>query len=309
MDYDNTKIYGTIVNEMATEFNKGHDIYESAAVLPKYVNRHYVFSRYACKELYRFYPDNQKVVTHVLDTYVMNDNVATAFFVNIYADYDKEIEFMERSIGKAYSLLRQIQSILQAMAITAHPEDYTTEQVNFVMNSIIRPITAETKENEDNLNTALEGLKEEAEADQSVNSEKAEEAIEQEKNEMITEFVESTRHDAKPILYEIKDYQQCSSVFDYLQETNVLDDRTKQIVFLNAITQADMSKITPNLITKFRCAVARLKWAVKGDVDEWSRVACNSIGKTPSQALSGASNNAAWYEDLCKILPEYPIKK
>ena len=37
MNYDNTKIYGTIVNEMATEFNKGHDIYESAAVLPKYV--------------------------------------------------------------------------------------------------------------------------------------------------------------------------------------------------------------------------------------------------------------------------------
>ena len=56
MDYDNTKIYGTIVNEMATEFNKGHDIYESAAVLPKHVNRHYVFSRYACKELYMYLP-------------------------------------------------------------------------------------------------------------------------------------------------------------------------------------------------------------------------------------------------------------
>ena len=239
----------------------------------------------------------------------MNDNVATAFFVNIYADYDKEIEFMERGIGKAYSLLRQIQTILQAMAITAHPEDFTTEQLNFVMNSIIRPITAETKENEYNLNTALEGLKEETEANQSVNSEKNEEAIEQEKDERITEPMEPTRHDAKPILYEIKDYKQCSSVFEYLQETNVLDNRTKQIVFLNAITQADMSKITPNLITKFRCAVARLKWAVKGDADEWSRVACSSIGKTPSQALSGASNNAAWYEELCKILPEYPIKK
>lgn len=94
-----------------------------------------------------------------------------------------------------------------------------------------------------------------------------------------------------------------------MQETKVLDDRTSLQVFLDAIVHADMSMITPIHITRFRCAVQRTKWTVSGDVDLWARVACGSIGKTPSQALSGASNNAAWFEDLCEILPEYPIKK
>lgn len=308
MNYDYTKKYGELVKEMANEFNKGRDIYEAASALTKYAELNFAYSRYAYRELYdKFYPEKQETVTFVIDKYVMSDAVATAFLENLYADYKEENRFIERNIGDAHSLLRQIQSILQGMSITSHPEDGSEELYNFAINDIIKPIVKQAYEEEDYIESILRSH--ESKAVQGANSEKVEKTIEQEKNERIAKPVELTQQNTKPILYEIKDYQQCSRVFDYLQKTSVLDDRTKQIEFLTAITQADMSNITPNLVTKFRCAVARLKWAVKGDADEWARAACGSIGKTPSQALAGATNNAGWFDDLCEILPDQPINK
>ena len=110
MNYTFTKQYGKIVRKMAAEFNKGRDIFEAASALDKYAKYNFAYSRYAYRELYgRFYPDNQKAVTFVIDRYVMSNEVATAFLENLYVDQDEEIEFIKREIGDVYSLLRQIQ--------------------------------------------------------------------------------------------------------------------------------------------------------------------------------------------------------
>ena len=307
MNYDFTKDYGKLVRVMAAEFNKGRDIYEAASVLPKYSDYHFVFSRLAYKELYeKFYPDNQDEVTFVIDNYVMSNSVATAFLEHLHADSGVAIEFIKREIGDAYSMLRQIQQLLQGMAITSHPEDGTHELYEFTINNIIKPVVEEANANEEYIKAALASYI--AQGSKRINVIK-DDFTEQEKSQETKVTTDHIKKDIDSILYQIKDYKQCVRLYEYLQETKVLDDRTSLQVFLDAIVHADMSMITPIHITRFRCAVQRTKWTVSGDVDLWARLACGSIGKTPSQALSGASNNAAWFEDLCEILPEYPIKK
>ena len=308
MNYDFTKDYGKLVRMMAAEFNKGSDIYEAASVLPKYAEYNFVFSRLAYKELYeKFYPDNQDEVTFVIDNFVMSNSVATAFLEHIHADSSVAIEFIKRDIGDAYSMLRQIQQLLQGMAITSHPEDGTQELYEFTTNNIIKPVVEEANTNEEYIKAALASYI--AQGSERIKVMEQENSSEQEKSKEMKVSTGHINQDKDPLLYQIKDYKQCVRLYEYLQETKVLDDRTSLQVFLDAIVHADMSMITPIHMTRFRCAVQRTKWTVTGDVDLWARVACGSIGKTPSQALSGASNNAAWFEDLCEILPEYPIKK
>ena len=307
MGYTAVKEYGRWINVMATRFSECDNVFDGACSFLDLSEIHYIFSRLACHDLFAngIYPRNQKVVTFLYDTFVFSDVVKKVFLSKPYSNQDLEIDFIKRDIDDAYRLLCHAQELLMAITITAYPDRFEESRVEEAI-SVINSVNAKTNENAAKFNFAFTKL--EAKEARNKAIEKAE-AAKLEQNGKIAKPAESNPQRTEPVLYEIKDYQQCISLYEYLQKTKVLDDRTTLTAFLEAIVQADMSRITPNLLTKFRCAVARTKWAIKGDVDEWSRIACGSIGMTPSQALSGASNNGAWYEDLCKILPEYPIKK
>ena len=322
MNYTFTKQYGKIVRKMAAEFNKGRDIFEAASALDKYAKYNFAYSRYAYRELYgRFYPDNQKAVTYVIDRYVMSNEVATAFLENLYVDQDEEIEFIKREIGDVYSLLRQIQNLLQGMAITAHPEDGSEELYHFTMNNIVKKVVNEAIENEEEIDSFMTSTKLEFDHLFSEQLEESHDAIirdepegimagdlKQEKQEL-PHRVEQVMDNTESPHFQIKDEHQCATVYKFLKTTAAIDKDNSFTDFLDAIGRADMSKIIPGTITKFRSAVARMKWVVKGDVDLWSKLACQSIGKTPSQAASNSTNTGKWFEDLCEIIPEGTIIK
>ena len=85
----------------------------------------------------------------------MSNSVATAFLEHLHADSGVAIEFIKREIGDAYSMLRQIQQLLQGMAITSHPEDGTQELYEFTINNIIKPVVEDANANEEYIKSAL----------------------------------------------------------------------------------------------------------------------------------------------------------
>jgi len=314
MNYDYTKKYGELVKKMAAEFNEGRDIYEAASALTKYAELNFAYSRYAYRELYdKFYPEKQETVTFVIDKYVMSDAVATAFLENLYADYKEENRFIERNIGDAYSLLRQIQNLMQGMAITSHPEDGSEELYKFAIDKIIKPVVKEAYENEDYIESILrshesdnckETIHSDSEHEQGNHGTKVSDEPSEGPSKEKRNNSKSTKSETESVVFQVKDENQCATVYKFLKNTAAIDGVTSFNEFLDAVEKADMSGITPGTLTKFRSAVARMKWMIKGDVDLWSKNACGSIGKTPSQAASNSTNTGKWFEDLCEIIPE-----
>ena len=68
-----------MVIDMASQIEQSDNIYNvTKEIYEKYNESHYLFSRLSLKELYTNYPANQKIVTFVIDEYVIYDVVKNA---------------------------------------------------------------------------------------------------------------------------------------------------------------------------------------------------------------------------------------
>ena len=68
MNYNATKQYGSMVKEMASQIAQSNNIYNVSAELYEAYNESlYLISRLSLKELYDNYPNNQKVLSFVID--------------------------------------------------------------------------------------------------------------------------------------------------------------------------------------------------------------------------------------------------
>jgi hypothetical protein len=159
MGYDSTKQYGTIVKEMASQIAQSNNIYNVSAELYNAYNEvHYLYMRLSLKELYENYPKNQKVLSFVIDEYVIDDKVREVFLTKLFQNDDFEIEFIKRNIDGAYSFLCAIQTILQAMSITAHPSQYKESQLTTALEKVIKPAIEPSIKNVENFNFAFNSL-------------------------------------------------------------------------------------------------------------------------------------------------------
>ena len=231
MNFDSTKQYGTMVIDMASRIENSNSVYNVAKEIYELYNEsHYLFSRLSLRELYANYPANQKIVTFVIDEYVITDVVKKAFLTKLYKNDEFEMEFIKRDIGNAYSMLCHIQLVLRVMEITAHPERFKEKQVSQALEMVIKPAIEDTQINAQNFAYAYACLA-------------AKDALNvKEQKQSKTQNSEEQRMD-----FEVKDIHQCAELYEFLQSSNVIDENTKYNLFLDAITHADMSSIQPKL--------------------------------------------------------------
>ena len=93
MNYNYSKQYGELVNSISIHFLSSNDIYEGSALLPKIDEAHYLISRLAFNEIFLNYPSNQKVITFVIDNYILSDAVKEFFLTKLYQNTDLKLFF------------------------------------------------------------------------------------------------------------------------------------------------------------------------------------------------------------------------
>ena len=300
MGYDSTKQYGTIVKEMASQIAQSNNIYNVSAELYNAYNEvHYLYMRLSLKELYENYPKPQKVLSFVIDEYVIDDKVREVFLTKLFQNDDFEIEFIKRDIGGAYSFLCAIQAILQAMSITAHPSQYKESQLTTALEKVIKPAIEPSIKNVENFNFAFNSLA----AKDAMRA--AKEQTEQEELQKTDEPKHNNQEELKSIKpkYIIGNLQLLMNVYNYLIETEVLEkEDTSPQDFINAIEIANVSSISPKLQYNFKCTLNQLKECIKSEKRKWLREICSSINLTPQQASKNGTNLGKWYEDLQKLV-------
>ena len=300
MGYDSTKQYGTIVKEMASQIAQSNNIYNVSAELYNAYNEvHYLYMRLSLKELYENYPKNQKVLSFVIDEYVIDDKVREVFLTKLFQNDDFEIEFIKRNIDGAYSFLCAIQTILQAMSITAHPSQYKESQLTTALEKVIKPAIEPSIKNVENFNFAFNSLA----AKDAMRA--AKEQTEQEESQKTDEPKHNNQEELKSIKpkYIIGNLQLLMNVYNYLIETEVLEkEDTSPQDFINAIENANVSSIRPKLQDNFKCTLNQLKECIKSEKRKWLREICSSINLTPQQASKNGTNLGKWYEDLQKLV-------
>ncbi len=300
MGYDSTKQYGTIVKEMASQIAQSNNIYNVSAELYNAYNEvHYLYMRLSLKELYENYPKNKKVLSFVIDEYVIDDKVREVFLTKLFQNDDFEIEFIKRNIDGAYSFLCAIQAILQAMSITAHPSKYKESQLTTALEIVIMPAIEPSIKNAENFHFAFNNLA----AKEAMRA--TEEQTQQEESEKTDEPEAPKTIEPK---YIIGNMQLLMNVYTYLIETEVLDkDDTSPQAFFNAVENANVSAIRPKLQDNFKCTLNQLKVCIKSNKRKWLREACSSINLTPQEASKNGTNLGKWYEDLQKLVSKKPI--
>ena len=300
MGYDSTKQYGTIVKEMASQIAQSNNIYNVSAELYNAYNEvHYLYMRLSLKELYENYPKNQKVLSFVIDEYVIDDKVREVFLTKLFQNDDFEIEFIKRNIDGAYSFLCAIQTILQAMSITAPPSQYKESQLTTALEKVIKPAIEPSIKNVENFNFAFNSLA----AKDAMRA--AKEQTEQEELQKTDEPKHNNQEELKSIKpkYIIGNLQLLMNVYNYLIETEVLEkEDTSPQDFINAIENANVSSIRPKLQDNFKCTLNQLKECIKSEKRKWLREICSSINLTPQQASKNGTNLGKWYEDLQKLV-------
>lgn len=221
------------------------------------------------------------------------------FLTKLFQNDDFEIEFIKRNIDGAYSFLCAIQTILQAMSITAHPSQYKESQLTTALEKVIKPAIEPSIKNVENFNFAFNSLA----AKDAMRA--AKEQTEQEELQKTDEPKHNNQEELKSIKpkYIIGNLQLLMNVYNYLIETEVLEkEDTSPQDFINAIENANVSSIRPKLQDNFKCTLNQLKECIKSEKRKWLREICSSINLTPQQASKNGTNLGKWYEDLQKLV-------
>ncbi len=291
--------YGKMVRNTAKVIADSDDIYKAADNLPYDMRAYFLMSSTAFFIVYPNIEYEHEIVAQVIQDFILSENIDQYIISNPDLDKSKKYEFILKNREDFFSMMENIKEDITALTIISHAKDFGEEKVTWAVYRIadrLKPTLANKAAWYYSYDTLFP-------TDQK-----------DEVNSQTTKNQEQDKKTLKPDedspLFETKDDKQCIDVYYFLIDTKVLDKCTTSLPsFLNAIAHADMSSITPKAKTRFRSAVARLKWAIKGDANLWARIACKSIGHTPSSAAGNSTNSGAWFDDLCKLLPDNGNKK
>lgn len=282
MNYDATKYLGYLLDLTAKHMLSNEDVYQAAATLPRKSFEYIGILTDAIIEFYFAVLHEPDYAVHLADNYIMTE--ASKKFYPWKPAFDKKasFDFLDNNLGNVYSLLRGMSVDYGAICGLAHPELQDEGFISFAHEHFQELIRNSEKKDHPNMKKIFSFLKEKE--DDVVSS--------------------SEQQKKKEELFEIKDNNQCVAVLDYLKRTGVLDDRTLLPLFTDSIAKADMSRIQPVLIDKFRMSVARMVSMIKNKPYKWQKLACASLGTTASRALGNVSKNSEWDDGLCEILPK-----
>ena len=301
--YEAAKEYGRTVRNTAKIISSHDDIYKAAVALPYDIRAYFVQSRTAFFVLYTNIQYEYEIVAQVIQDFILSKDIDQYILSNPDLVNSKKYDFIVKDCEDFFSIIENIKEDITALSIISHPKESGESKVTWAVNRITDRLKS-TPENKAAWEYSIDTLFPVKQTD-------ANNETQQSIKPGIKSSNENTmlKSDEESILFEVKDDKQCVDVYNFLIDTKVLDERTSLSSFLSAITQADMSRITPKAKTRFRSAIARLKWAIKGDANLWARIACKSIGHTPSSAAGNSSNSGTWFDDLCALLPDNGTKK
>lgn len=322
MGYFGVKNYGTIVRQLAVLFIGSGNIYDGAKAMLEFGDKYFVSSRNAYHELYKDggYPNNQKIVTTLFDEYIISDAVKMAFLTKRFANDDLEIEFIRRDIDNAYVMLCNVQMLLQAVSVTAHPENYSEKQLKAAINGVINPILENTIENEQKLRFAsfsittkeylkryIEMLEEAAKQEKKQDHDSSKQELGQDKESRETMLNQASQQE-KPAYqaarkYVIENNDLLLQIHKFLVETKVL--LSDFPVFLDMAINADASNIVPKKKWKFITSLRYIATCIKDDQKAWARDICKSIGQKPSDLTKCAEKDPGWLDDLKILVGKY----
>lgn len=281
MNYNYSKKYGELVNSIAVHFLSSKNIYEGSLLLLKINEAHYLCSRLAFSELFLNYPENQKVITFVVDKYILSEAVKEFFLSKLYQNDDLEIEFIKRDIGDAYSILCHIQLLLQTMNIVAHPENQNEGVLEKALDMVVKPVIEKTEKNRENFAIAFESL-----AAKEIRQVKADKTKEPQSK------------------YKIENEKLLLDIYKILQEQKIISNDVSFIHINKIVANGDASIIKPRKKWAFFIALHFMKDSISNHAKEWVADITKSLG-IKQNALT---QNKPIYEELYELLEE-TVKK
>lgn len=286
MNYNSTKQYGAMIKEMASQIAQSNNIYNVLAKLYEAYNESlYLISRLSFKELYDNYPNNQKVLSFVIDEYVIDDKVREVFLKKLFQNDDFEIEFIKRDIGGAYNFLCATQTLLQAMAITAHPIQYKEGQLTTALEQVIKPVIEPSIKNAENFSFAFNSLA----AKDAMRA-----AAEQ------TEQVKAEKTKEPKSKYKIENEQLLLDIYKILQEQKIISNDVSFVLINKIVASGNASIIKPLKKWAFFIALYFMKDSISNNTKEWVADITKSLG-IKQNALT---QNKPTYEELYELLEE-----
>lgn len=306
MGYFGVKEYGSLIRELANVYNTSEDMYAGATALLEYSSEHFLKMRSTFRFLFEInsYPQDQELVTKSYEEFINSDDVSKAFFTRkFYGDIDLQIEFVRRDIEYAYEMFKQVQLPLHALAMTAHPERYSEEDINYVMDKIIKPV----------ITNSPEFTKGEIEASKSMYARKRLQQLKEEKTQEIIHGKKEHEHDQEKehpendkYITEEKKYailaeKPLFDIYHYLKESKEISSDIDFEIFKKVVESANASLITPKTKWKYNVALSFARECIKGDPLAWTRDICTSLKIKSNELTKNKYPNSLWYQELEKM--------
>lgn len=306
MGYFGVKEYGSLIRELANVYNTSEDMYAGATALLEYSSEHFLKMRSTFRFLFEInsYPQDQELVTKSYEEFINSDDVSKAFFTRkFYGDIDLQIEFVRRDIEYAYEMFKQVQLPLHALAMTAHPERYSEEDINYVMDKIIKPV----------ITNSPEFTKGEIEASKSMYARKRLLQLKEEKTQEIIHGKKEQEHDQEKehpendkYITEEKKYailaeKPLFDIYHYLKESKEISSDIDFEIFKKVVESANASLITPKTKWKYNVALSFARECIKGDPLAWTRDICTSLKIKSNELTKNKYPNSLWYQELEKM--------
>lgn len=306
MGYFGVKEYGSLIRELANVYNTSEDMYAGATALLEYSSEHFLKMRSTFRFLFEInsYPQDQELVTKSYEEFINSDDVSKAFFTRkFYGDIDLQIEFVRRDIEYAYEMFKQVQLPLHALAMTAHPERYSEEDINYVMDKIIKPV----------ITNSPEFTKGEIEASKSMYARKRLQQLKEEKTQEIIHGKKEQEHDQEKehpendkYITEEKKYailaeKPLFDIYHYLKESKEISSDIDFEIFKKVVESANASLITPKTKWKYNVALSFARECIKGDPLAWTRDICTSLKIKSNELTKNKYPNSLWYQELEKM--------
>lgn len=308
MAFFGVKEYGCLIRKLASVYNASDDMYAGATALLEYSAEYFLKLRSAFILLFdvNSYPKNQKLVTMLYEEFIISDDVKKAFFTTqFYDNIDLQIEFVRRNIDYAYEMYKQIQLPLHALAMTAHPERCSDEDINHVMDKIIKPVITNSPEftnGEILASWSIYAKKRLQQMEEIARQKKMQDNIQSiQENDEEKDNSENGNKIKKEKKYIIDDEKPLFDIYHYLKESKEISSDIDFEIFKTVVESANASLITPKTKWKYNVALSFARECIKGDLLAWTRDICTSLKIKSNDLTKNKYPNSLWYQELEKL--------
>ena len=308
MAFFGVKEYGCLIRKLASVYNASDDMYAGATALLEYSAEYFLKLRSAFILLFdvNSYPKNQKLVTMLYEEFIISDDVKKAFFTTqFYDNIDLQIEFVRRNIDYAYEMYKQVQLPLHALAMTAHPERCSDEDINHVMDKIIKPVITNSPEftnGEILASWSIYAKKRLQQMEEIARQKKMQDNIQSiQENDEEKDNSENGNKIKKEKKYIIDDEKPLFDIYHYLKESKEISSDIDFEIFKTVVESANASLITPKTKWKYNVALSFARECIKGDLLAWTRDICTSLKIKSNDLTKNKYPNSLWYQELEKL--------